>query len=203
MIKFRDNSLKIVENTPSHIKYTHNGEEYIISKESKTDNPCAMTWDMFEFMDADVTVHDGYAESADGRFYCTFPTLKETFSNKKNLNDALYYRMEHEDCGWFDDILGDLNLWDIFEGYYFSGRLDNVKMVESHEYEMVACIIESEDMGEEARADYEAIENGEDDAVERLLKYKVESNTTEFFINKGEYVIDTDADGVYLFKMVC
>lgn len=82
-------------------------------------------------------------------------------------------------------------------------RDNSLKMVDSHEYKMVACIIESEDMGEEARADYEAIENGEDDAVERLLKYKVESNVTEFFINENKYVIDTDADGVYLFKIVC
>lgn len=119
MIYFREKPLEIIENGSNYFKFSYDGEDIIISKTPIIDNPYIKTWDGFE-EDEMVIAYDGYAESDKG-YHIDYPTLEEIFSNVEFLENALYYRIEHEDLHWYDHILKGLNLWDIYEGFYFGG----------------------------------------------------------------------------------
>lgn len=54
----------------------------------------------------------------------------------------------------------------------------------------------------QAFADFERLDNGDEDSFEILRKYEVDSDHYMSFDTIADYVIDEDADGFYLYKKV-
>lgn len=54
----------------------------------------------------------------------------------------------------------------------------------------------------QAVADFERLDNGDENSFEILQKYEVDSDHYMEFDTIADYVIDEDADGFYLFERV-
>lgn len=54
----------------------------------------------------------------------------------------------------------------------------------------------------QAFADFERLDNGDENSFEILQKYEVDSDHYMEFDTIADYVIDEDADGFYLFERV-
>lgn len=133
---FRGEPIIIISDNDKELKFTYKDKKYSISKKPIIkDCPYNSTWDGFPNY-VSVNWYDGHCELFDNcdkhgkpskyEEWCfypnekfSYPTITEIFSNSSLLEDALAYRIEHEDYGWYDnDIFSKLTLMDVIEGFF-------------------------------------------------------------------------------------
>ena len=76
-----------------------------------------------------------------------------------------------------------------------------------NKYKIIACLLNFEDLAlnEQSKKDYYFItdeHNPFEERKERLAQYRIDSNVVEEHKSEEKYIIDEDADGLYLLEKI-